>query len=814
MTKLQLITQNLVDTIIKLSEEAEEIYILTSFVMKSGVKRILPALQLAAVRGAEIKICTGDYLHITQPDALQLLVEELPKAEIRMWQSGGKSFHPKAYLFRKAEEGHLIVGSSNLSASALTSGIEWNLHAPPAADEEIFEEGLAQFERIFIHEFTVPINKETVKQYRKTYDHFHREQSIVRTFTEAEEIETMFSEPNDQTQIVVDPPETYITKKEELTPRPAQQEALEALENTLEEEYDKALVVMATGLGKTYLAAFFGKRFKRILFAAHQKELLVQAKKSFLHVMPERSAGLFNADVKEKEADTLFASIFTLGLKHNLESFQPNDFDLIIIDEFHHAAARSYQSVLNYFQPKFLLGITATPDRMDNKDVYSICGGNTAYRIHFIEAIQKQWLAPFVYYGVYDDTDYSALTWLGTRYDEEELLQVQLKEEMAKKIETAWKEHRQTRTIGFCSSIKQAVFLSSYFNSKGWKTAAMHSQMKGYSREEAIQALDSGKLDIIFTVDLFNEGVDIPSVDTLLFVRPTQSLTVFTQQIGRGLRIAEGKSHCVIIDLIGNYRNADIKLQVLDTDPGANNRKKKSVIPTVPENCQIEFDLEAVELLQEMNRKKNPRKDQLYYSYEDLKLELGRRPTYLDFHLKANADSKAIKEFYKSYPGFLHSIYELDEREEEVFLQHQDWFKEVERTSMTKSYKMVVLLYMLSKGQDSWLEPVTPEEAAPFFHSYLTSKEYRKRIDFSDNQGRQLIEYDEKKVAALIAKMPMTKWSGSANGMISFKNNQFRIHIDVEKEHEETLFQWTKQICEYRLHRHFERKGESLDRVQ
>lgn len=806
MTDLQLITKNLVATLNQLAEEAQEIYILTSFVMRSGVKQILPALEIAARRGADIKLCTGDYLHITQPDALQLLIEELPEAEIRMWRSGGKSFHPKAYLFRVNGMGHLIVGSSNLSASALTSGVEWNLHAPSTVDEAIFEKGLDEFAAIFHDEQTIPVNRESLKQYQESYEQFHREHSVARFWTEAEETELMFSEPADQTDVIAESSASYASSAIELQPRPAQRDALEALENTVEEAYDKALVVMATGLGKTYLAAFFARKFTRILFIAHQKELLTQAKASFLHVMPDRTAGILNGEFKEKDVDMLFASVFTLGMKHHLESFDPTAFDLIIIDEFHHAASKSYEKILDYFQPQFLLGITATPDRMDNKDVYNICEGNTAYRIHFIEAIEKQWLAPFEYYGVYDDTDYSSLRWLGTRYDDEQLLRVQLREKMAQKIEAAWKTHRQTKTIGFCSSIAQAIFLSQYFNKNGWQTIALHSKTEGYSRQEAINALDGGKLDIIFTVDLFNEGIDIPSVDTLLFVRPTQSLTVFTQQIGRGLRIAEGKTHCVIIDLIGNYRNADIKLQVFDSNPDSK-KKRPQLVPTVPENCRIEFDLKAVELLKEMRRKRNPRKDQLRDAFAELKLELGRRPTYSEFHLKGHADSKAVKEFYGSYPGFLQGINELDEQEEETYARYRDWFREVERTSMSKSYKMVVLAYMLSRGSSRWLEPITPEETAPHFYEYLTSKPYRKRIDFSDKQSRQLLqEYSEQKVASLIAKMPMTKWSGSSKGMMTFDNNQFYVNLEVEPEHEKTLFAWTKEICEYRLHWHFERK--------
>ncbi|MBM7648650.1 superfamily II DNA or RNA helicase/HKD family nuclease [Bacillus ectoiniformans] len=813
MNKLELITQNLVHSITDLSSKADEIYILTSFVMKSGVKKILPVLKEAASRGAQIRVCTGDYLYITQPDALQLLVEEVPEAEVRLWQSGGKSFHPKAYLFRMPNSSHLIVGSSNMSASALSSGVEWNLHAPSSVDEQIFETAVEEFMNVFSHDYTISMNQESIKRYREGYEKFHENNSVAVQWSKSEEIDLMFSEPKDQAEIIHDERESYITKPDILEPRPAQKEALRALENTVEEEYERALVVMATGLGKTYLAAFFAQTFKRILFVVHREEILEQGKKSFLHVMPDRTAGLLNAKHKEKNADMIFASVFTIGIKHHLESFRKDDFDLIIVDEFHHAAASSYKNILEYFEPKFLLGITATPDRMDNKDVYSLCDGNMAYNIHFLEAIQKQWLSPFIYYGVYDDTDYSAISWLGTRYDQEELLQVQLKESMAEKILNAWEKHRQTRTIGFCSSIKQAEFLSEFFNRAGWKTVALHSRTKNITRPTAIKKLDQGELDIIFTVDLFNEGVDIPSVDTLLFARPTESLTVFTQQVGRGLRIAEGKSHCVIIDLIGNYRNADVKLQVFDTDP---DRKGKStnVIPTVPSNCQIDFDLEAIDLLKAMNRKKNPRKDQLLYAFEELKLELGRRPTYLEFHLNAKSDSKAIKDYYQSYPGLLFSVDEMSSEEDSVYEQYKDWFKEVESTGMTKSYKMIVLLYMLSKGPERWLEPITPLEAAPFFHSYLTSKEYRKRIDFSDKKGKQLAEYNEKKVAQLIAEMPMDKWSGTSNGLVSFDGNKFTIQLEVNEADKEILYDWTKQICEYRLHWHFERKEENLKKLQ
>ena len=464
---------------------------------------------------------------------------------------------------------------------------------------------------------------------------------------------------------------------------------------------------MATGLGKTYLAGFFAGRFKRILFIAHREEILNQAKRSFGQIMPDRSGGIYNGKMKDAEAESIFASVSTLSMKQHLEVFEPDTFDLIIIDEFHHAAATTYQRVLDYFKPQFLLGITATPDRNDNKDVYAICNGNVAYRIDFLEAIQRQWLAPFKYVGVYDDTDYSQLTWLGTRYAEEDLLKVQLREEMAENILAAWKEHKQTRTLVFCSSIRQAVFLSGYFNKQGYKTVSLHSKQVDISRTKAISMLEKGELDAIFTVDLFNEGVDIPAVDTLLFVRPTESLTVFTQQVGRGLRLHPDKEACVIIDLIGNYRNADIKLSVFDTN---HEDKKKNVIiePAVPQLCSFDLDVQVINLLEEMARKKHPRRQKLYDDYFSLKQELGRRPSYLELHLKGGSESSFYKQEFKSYVGFLLWANELSEREQEVFRRYEPWIVEVEKTVMTKSYKMVVLKVMLDRGVDMWFQPIIP----------------------------------------------------------------------------------------------------------
>lgn len=800
MSKLRLITSNLIHDLTKLSSDATSICWVTAFGMKSGVKLVLPTLKEALSRNAEIKILLGDYLFITQPQALELLLHELPGAEIRLHRSNGISFHPKAYLFRSENNNNLIVGSSNLSASALQKGVEWNLHAPAAISGSVFDESMDEFMKLFYSPSTISLNQETLASYKATYEKANITVPLSQKWSEYEEQEVMFG-PSSTASTIYEREEVYVTESSEITPRPAQVMALEALHETIQEEYDKALVVLATGLGKTYLAAFFATQFNRVLFIAHREEILNQAKVSFLHVHPTKTAGLYNAIEKNKDADYVFASIHTLSQKFHLEQFQHEAFDLIVIDEFHHAAAPSYERVLEYFQPKFLLGITATPDRLDNKDVYSICDGNVAIRIHFIDAIQRNWLSPFHYYGVYDDTDYSQIRWIGTGYDEEELSRVQLKEEMAEKILQAWIERKQTRTIGFCSTVRQANFLSNYFAQTGFKSTALSGTTPRNERLKARQQLEAGQLDIIFTVDLFNEGVDIPTVDTLLFARPTESIAVFTQQIGRGLRLAEGKSHCVIIDLIGNYRNADTKLSVLTPEP-TDKFELKTIQTSLPELCTLNLETEIIDLIKELARKAASHKQRLIFEYFRLKEEMGLRPTYLDYHLKSGIIASNVRREFGSYVGMLKEADELSEQELETYDQYKEWLEEVEKTAMTKSYKMVLLKYMLSRGVDNWHGPVKAEEVAPFFVEYLTAKEYRKKID--------VIDTDLKKVASLIERMPMTKWSGSSKGKITFENGVFKLNFDVIESVNEIVFEWTKKICEFRLHWYFEKKADKL----
>ena len=804
MTDISLHTSNLYKQLREDIVRSSTVYIMTSFIMKSGVEVIFNALQDALNAGADVKILTGDYLYITQPQALERLLDlEGDSLEIRLWKSGGVSFHPKTYIFKHKDEGAMIIGSSNLSRSALTTGIEWNLRMKRQVSLYTFNQAIELFIEAFYDSRTIEINRESIKTYQKDYDEFHyKHPKLIFTWTEREEIELTL--PNTETFNERISDSTVITYPEKLKPRPAQLEALAALEETMEEEYDKAMVVMATGLGKTYLAAFFAKKFNKILFVAHREEILKQAKNSFERVI-DKPGGLYYGIEKDPNHSMIFASIFTLSIQENLHQFDPKEFDLIIVDEFHHAAAKSYRKVIDYFEPKFLLGLTATPERTDGQDVFALCDGNVAYEITFIEAIQRNWLAPFVYYGVKDDIDYNQIKWLGNQYDQHELMIQQLQAERAEQIYKNWKTYKQTRTLAFTSSIQQAEFLCDYFKGQGVRAIALTSQTKNISRGEAIRQLEANEIDIIFTVDLFNEGVDIPSVDTILFARPTESLVVFTQQIGRGLRKFAGKDKCVIIDLIGNYRNADTKLRVFNTEKGDTKRSDHNVIPVVPASCKIHLETEVINLLEEMRKKRSPQKERIYLDYLKVKEHLGERPTYYNLHLHGTINSKEYRRVFGGYFAFLNEYGELTDREASVYKKHFRWLEKVEKEHMSKSYKMIVLQYLLDKGPDGWLEKITPEEIAPYFHQFFMEKEHRKRIDFSDKSSKALWNYNEAKVARLIANMPMSKWVGK-DGLITFENNLFGVNFEVEMTDREILHQMTQEICEYKMKYYFERR--------
>lgn len=798
--KLKLITKFLRDDLLRATEKSETVYWVVSFLKLTGAKAVVRELQKAHDRGAEIKLLFGDYLHITEPGALQLLFEKLPNAQIRLFQSNGRSFHPKSYLFRSTSTAEIFVGSSNLSKTALTDAIEWNIHATLQKEDIFFEEVAAAFIELFTHIDTIPVNEETIRRYNKKYQQTNATWKIGDLLLDDDETSHYPTISSEQTVIQEQ------KKQLQFTPRPAQQMALDALEDMRKNGYNKGLVVLATGLGKTYLAAFFAASFQRILFIAHREELLLQAKEAFQSLYPNHSAGLYNGQHQVTDADMTFASIQTFAARYHLQQFAPNDFDLIIIDEFHHAVAPSYQEVLQYFKPSFWLGITATPERLDNQDVYALCDGNVAASIHFIEAIKNEWLSPIVYYGVFDPTNYENIAWQGKRYDREQLIQKQLHKNYATAVFDAWQKRKQTRTIAFCSSIKQAEYLSAYFKKQGVHSLALTGQTPPSIRQNARLALNDGNLDIIFTVDLFNEGVDIPKVDTLLFVRPTESLAVFTQQLGRGLRLAEGKEHCVVIDLIGNYRNVTKKFSALTQNLEQPVHFDEASL-SIPGVITFDFETKVVDLLETMKKMSQSKNEQLIERFYDLMAELGRRPTYLEMHLLGPSTGQYIRREFRSYPQFLLVTNHLTETERQTATRYAMWFEEINQTKLSKSYKLVVLHCLLARGENLWTEPITAAQIAPCFYRFFTEETNRFQLEWTKKQQETFIPYNEKKLSSLIKTMPMQHLAKHDSSHFVLQGDTLSIHLPIARADEQRIiYEWTKQIVDQRLHEYFEKK--------
>ena len=314
---------------------------------------------------------------------------------------------------------------------------------------------------------------------------------------------------------------------------------------------------MATGLGKTILSALDVSNFEpsRMLFIAHREEILSQSFDTFKKFIKGKTFGYYQAQNKEINKNYLFASIQTIGKKSELEKFSKNDFDYIIIDEFHHAGAKSYKNLIEYFKPKFMLGLTATPNRSDNVDILQFLGNNLLYKKDLIDGINADLLCNFEYHGINDKhVDYTKITWRGKKFDETELDKNLNTDLRADYIFNSWKKLKQTRTLAFCSSIKQSDFMANFFLKQNIRAVSVHSKSK-VNRSDAIAKLKTNEIDIIFSVDLFNEGIDIPAVDTILMIRPTESKIIFLQQFGRGLRKAEGKEVVKVIDFIGNHKS-------------------------------------------------------------------------------------------------------------------------------------------------------------------------------------------------------------------------------------------------------------------
>ncbi len=716
-------------------KKADRVDIIVSFLMESGVRMILKDLKTALDRGVQIRILTGNYLGITQPSALYLIKKELGnRVDLRFYSDKQRSFHPKSYIFHGKDLSEIYIGSSNVSRSALTSGIEWNYRFTSEADPKNFQLFYDTFEDLFFNH-SIIIDDGELRRYSKNWHKPALYRDINRYDSHEEEIETRI-EPLFQ-------------------PRGAQIEALYALEDSRAEGATKGLVQAATGIGKTYLAAFDSAKYQRVLFVAHREEILKQAAASFQNVRHSMDYGFFDGKHKDRDKSVIFASVATLGRSEYLgeEFFSRDYFDYVVIDEFHHAVNDQYKRIVEYFRPKFLLGLTATPERMDGKNIYEICDYNVPYEISLKDAINRGMLVPFRYYGIYDETDYSGLHLVKGRYDQKQLTDVY--KDNARRYDLIYKHYRKYRSrraLGFCCSRQHAEKMAEEFCRRGIPSVAVYSNAEGEfseDREKAVRQLQNQKIRVIFSVDMFNEGVDIASLDMVMFLRPTESPTVFLQQLGRGLRTCKGKEYLNVLDFIGNYEKAGRVVTLLG---GANNSvsQEKGGRDEIeyPDDCIVDFDMRLIELFQELEKKSLTMKQRICQEYRRIKELLeGKVPTRMELftHMEDEIYQYCMKHTndnpFRRYLEFLHEMQELSPAEEQLWAGiGKEFISLIETTEMQKVYKIPILYSFYNKGRirlavtdqevlDSWKEFFNTGTNWKDFDSDITYEAYRNMTD-------------------------------------------------------------------------------------
>lgn len=609
-----------------------------AFITQGGIEPLLQTLRELEKKGVPGRVITTDYLAFSEPNALEKL-DSLKNIEVRMYRTINSpnqfGFHTKGYLFaypnglKKA-----LVGSSNMTQSALSVNREWNLELSSLGQGGLVQDIQIEFEDLW--EKSVPLS-EIIDLYRTIHD---EKKQIVRQ----------------ETIVSID--------QIKLEPNSMQLGFIASLDDLIARGASRALLISATGTGKTYASAFAMRHLdpKRVLFLAHREQVLKQAKKSYAKVLGHtKTYGLLSGNSHDFDSDYLFATMQTMSQDSWLKQFKPWDFDVIIVDEVHRAGSASYQKIIDYFKPRLYLGMTATPERPDSFDIYGLFDNEIAYEIRLQDALENNLLCPFHYFGItdleVDGKPVDDLTEVGKLVSDERV------DYIIEQAEYYDYSGERVKGLAFCKSLEEAVALSNKFNERGYKTKALSGDTPQDDREDAIDRLTNDsfpedlQLDYLFTVDIFNEGVDIPQVNQVLMLRPTKSPIVFVQQLGRGLRQSDNKEFVVVLDFIGNYTNNYLIPIALSGDRTYNKDSIRKYVMegdrVIPGSSSIHFDEISRERIFESIDQSRTSLAFFRQKYNDLKHKLGRIPFMLDFQKYGEVDPMLFVNQYKSYYRFL-----------------------------------------------------------------------------------------------------------------------------------------------------------------
>lgn len=636
--------ENILSPILDEMEICDSFVISVAFITEGGLATLKSTLYELEKKNIKGRIVTSTYLNFNKPKVFKELLK-LKNVEVKVTSQEG--FHAKGYIFKNRRYSAMFIGSSNLTDTALKKNYEYNLKLTSLENGEVINHFNENFEKLWND--ADPVDETWIEKYEAEYVEEPERRKIIQIIEDQSKYEYK--------SIV----------KDTIEPNLMQEEALHQLKNLRAEGKDKGLIISATGTGKTYLAAFDVKQYKpkRMLFLAHREQILNKSKQDFSTLIKEDSSafGVYSGNQKDTQAKYLFATVQTLSKTDNLSQFDPDDFDYIIIDEAHRSGAATYKKIIDYLKPKFLIGMTATPERTDDMDIFSLFDYNIAYEIRLQRALEEEILAPFHYFGV---TDYEKD---GRVIDETTSLANLVNNEridhIIEKVEYYGHAGEERRGLMFVSNRDEAAEISSMLNSRGYNTTPLTGKNSQEERRIAVNNLASNQLDYIITVDIFNEGVDIPTINQVVMLRQTQSSIIFVQQLGRGLRKHEDKDYLTVIDFIGNYKNNYMIPIALTGDKSYNKDKLRKSINkrnTISGVSTINFEKVAKEKIYKsintstLNSQKFMREMYVY-----LKNKIGHQPTVIDFKTDQDImDPLIIFSKYNHYIEFLQKIKELD----------------------------------------------------------------------------------------------------------------------------------------------------------